>query len=52
MAESAALLVDEVLPAQLVRQWMLIVPCPLKKKGKDGISNTPSAPFASFFCGG
>lgn len=29
MAESAALLVDEVFPQQLVRQWMLSVPYPL-----------------------
>ncbi len=30
MAESAALLVDEVLPQQLMRQWVLSVPYPLR----------------------
>ena len=30
MAESAALLVDEVLPEQPVRQWVLSVPFPLR----------------------
>ena len=30
MAESAALLVDEVFPAQPVRQWVLSFPCPLR----------------------
>ena len=30
MAESAALLVDEVLPEQPVRQWVLSVPDPLR----------------------
>ncbi len=30
MAESAALLVDEVLPEQPVRQWVLSVPYPLR----------------------
>ena len=30
MAESAALLVDEVLPEQPVRQWVLCVPDPLR----------------------
>jgi hypothetical protein len=30
MAESAALLVDEVFPEQPVRQWVLSVPCPLR----------------------
>ena len=30
MAESAALLVDEVFPEQPVRQWVLSVPYPLR----------------------
>ena len=30
MAESAALLVDEVLPEQPMRQWVLSVPFPLR----------------------
>ena len=30
MAESAALLVDEVLPEQLMRQWVLNFPYPLR----------------------
>jgi len=30
MAESAALLIDEVFPAQPVRQWVLSVPYPLR----------------------
>jgi len=30
MAESAALLVDEVLPHQPIRQWVLSVPIPLR----------------------
>ncbi len=30
MAESAALLVDEVLPEQPVRQWVLSFPFPLR----------------------
>jgi hypothetical protein len=30
MAESAALLVDEVLPEQPLRQWVLSVPYPLR----------------------
>jgi hypothetical protein len=30
MAESAALLVDEVLPEQPMRQWVLSFPCPLR----------------------
>ena len=30
MADSAALLVDEILPYQLMRQWVLSVPFPLR----------------------
>ena len=30
MAESAALVVDEVLPEQPIRQWVLSFPCPLR----------------------
>ena len=30
MVEAAALLVDEVFPAQPVRQWVLSLPCPLR----------------------
>ena len=30
MADSAALLVDEILPFQLMRQWVLSLPSPLR----------------------